>query len=232
MFENIHPIAIFTPTCTSDVQSAVRCGVKADIQLVPISGGHSYAGLSFGTKDSILIDFRYMNDITIDKSDMVASVESGTMLGYLYSKLWNEGRLGAPLGACTTVAIGGLALGGGVGYFSTHYGLVIDNLVEINMVDASGNAVRVNETHNDDLWWAMRGVGPGFIGLVTSVKFKVFNAADLDLTYVQVAFHINCFNKVMDSYIEWLNWVRENDPNINSVISVRSGQLHWFNTRL
>ena len=112
----------------------------------------------------------------------------------------------------------------GIGYFSTMYGLVIDNLVEINMVDASGNAITVNKTHNEDLWWAMRGIGPGYIGLVTSVKLKVFKADDLKLTYLKLRFNNTCFKSVMGNYPKWLDWVEKNDPYINSVITIRSGE--------
>lgn len=192
---------------------------------MPIAGGHSYAGLSIGNNRSILLDFRYMNAISINRKDKVATVEAGTFLGHLYGVLWKNGRFGAPLGVCSTVAMGGLAIGGGVGYFSTLYGLVIDNLEEINMVDARGNEVRVNKTHNDDLWWAMRGVGPGYIGLVTSVKLKLFKAGDLTLTTVQIRFRNDSFKRVMASYLKWLDWVKENDPSINSVILIMSGDL-------
>lgn len=113
MFNKTSPLAIFTPTSLADVQSAVKCGVKTQIQLVPISGGHSYAGLSIATNDSINIYFRYMNDISINHGEMTATVQTGTLLGKLYGELWKNGGLGAVLGSCTTVGMGGLALGGG-----------------------------------------------------------------------------------------------------------------------
>ncbi|KAJ6649326.1 Xylooligosaccharide oxidase [Pseudolycoriella hygida] len=222
MFEKVYPIAIFTPTTVEDVQAAVKCGVKTNIQLVPIAGGHSYAGLSMGTNDSIIIDTRYLNDISLNKEENVATVGSGAFLGRVYGTLWKNGGYGTALGSCTTVAMAGLAIGGGIGYLSPRYGLVIDNLVEINMVDASGNAVKVDETHNEDLWWAMRGVGPGYIGIVTSVKLKLFKADELGLTFIKVNFDNNSFQSVMDSYSVWLDWVNRNDPNINSLILSRS----------
>lgn len=223
-FDKVYPIAVFVPKSTEDVQNAVICGAQTDIQLVPISGGHSYGGLSFGTNDSIIIDFRNMTNISINRDKLFATIESGTLLGAVYDKLWGNGKLGAALGSCTTVAMGGLAIGGGIGYFATIYGLVIDNLVEINMVDARGKAITVDETHNTDLWWAMRGVGPGYIGIVTSVKVNVFEAADLKLTSVKLHFRTQSFTNVMTNYIKWLDWVKENDETVNSVITIRHGQ--------
>lgn len=225
MFEKAYPIAIITPTSSVDVQTAVKCGVETNTQLVPVSGGHSYAGLSFGTDESIIVDFSLMNNISINHKEKTVSVESGTFLGHLYGTLWKNGGLGAPLGVCATVAVGGLVIGGGTGFFASLYGLVIDNLLEIEMVDARGNAITVNKTHNTDLWWAMRGVGPGYIGIVTSVKLKVFKAKDLKLTLVQIRYHNRSFKNVMGSYIEWLDWAKKNDPSINSVVIILSGKM-------
>ncbi|XP_037051829.1 uncharacterized FAD-linked oxidoreductase YgaK-like [Bradysia coprophila] len=221
LFEKAHPIAIVTPTETRDVQAAVKCGVKTSIPLVPISGGHSYAGLSIGSNHSIVIDFCYMNAITINRKKQTVTAESGTLIGQLYGTLWEHGKLGSALGICATVAIGGLVLGGGIGYFSALYGLVIDNLLEINMVDARGNSVQVDRNHNVDLWWAMRGIGSGYIGLVTSVKLKAFRADELELIFVQMKYHNRSFKTVMGSYIKWLDWTKKNDPSIASVIAIR-----------
>lgn len=228
IFEKTYPIAIFTPASINEVQRAVKCGVRSNIQLVPISGGHSYAGLSAGQNDSILIDFRLMNKISINSDEKTVTVESGVVLGKLYFYLWNNGGFGVPLGACTTVAMGGLAIGGGIGYFSSHFGLAIDNLVEINMVDASGNDIIVDQNRNVDLWWAMRGVGPGYIGIVTSVKLKMFDATNLQLASLMIRFDNRHFKKVMESYIKWLDWVKENDSSINTVMVTQSGQ-HFHN---
>lgn len=112
MFKKAYPIAIITPTSSADVQKAVKCGVETNTQLVPVSGGHSYAGLSFGTDDSIIVDFSLMNNISINRRAKIVSVESGTSLGHLYGTLWKNGGLGAALGSCATVSVGGLVIGG------------------------------------------------------------------------------------------------------------------------
>lgn len=224
IYEKVYPIAIITPTSVSDVQATVKCGIETEIQLIPNSGGHSYAGLSIGTNSSIVIDFRYMNSINIDRKAKSVTVGSGSFLGHVYATLWKAGGWGATLGVCSTVAMGGLAIGGGIGYFSTLYGLVIDNMLELNMVDARGNALKVNNTENPDLWWAMRGVGPGYIGIVTDVKIKMFKANELKLTFKQIRYHIKDFQIIMESYMKWLDWVKENDPSVNCVIIIKSCQ--------
>lgn len=94
----------------------------------------------------------------------------------------------------------------------------------MNMVDARGDAVHINKTYNEDLWWAMRGVGPGYMGLLTNVKLKLFKAEDLSLTFVRLRFYNNSFKTVMESNVKWLDWIKKNDPSINTVIVIHSGK--------
>lgn len=222
-FETVYPIAIFVPSSVSDVQSAVKCGFKSNIQLVPNSGAHSYAGLSSGTNSSIIIDFRHMTAIEINEKEQSVTVGPGALVGHLHSKLWKNGEWGTVLGLCMTVALGGHSIGGGVGYFSSLYGLVIDNILEITLVDARGNAVTANPTHNTDLWWAMRGVGPGYIGILTSVKLKIFKAKHLTLTFTRIRYQVKDFQNVIGNYTLWLDWVKQNEPSIMSIIYVVNG---------
>ncbi|KAJ6644493.1 Xylooligosaccharide oxidase [Pseudolycoriella hygida] len=219
VFDFVFPIAIFIPSSVYDVQATVVCGYNADIQLVPNSGRHSYAGLSLGTNDAIIVDFRYMNSIEINEDEEYFTVGPGALIGHVIAKLWTNGGWGIALGTCMTVAMGGFVMGGGYSLYSSLYGLAIDNLLEINMVDAQGNAVTANPTQNTDLWWAMRGVGAGYIGLVTSFKLKMFRARDLKLTIAQRMFNGEDFPNVMDNYVKWLDWVKQNDETVTTTIS-------------
>lgn len=107
-FDKVYPIAIFEPKSSDDVQ---RRAVQTKIKLVPISGGHSYAELSYGSNDSIIIDFRDMKEICMNRRDKYVTVECGTLIGDLY-ELCDNGRLEASFGVCATIAIGGLTLDG------------------------------------------------------------------------------------------------------------------------
>ncbi|KAJ6638688.1 Xylooligosaccharide oxidase [Pseudolycoriella hygida] len=222
VFDVVFPVAFFIPSSVCDVQATVKCGWAARIQLVPNSGGHSYAGLSLGTNHSIVVDFRYMNSIDINDEDESFTVGPGALVGPINAKLWRNGGWGIALGNCMTVAIGGHGIGGGYGIYSTLYGLVIDNLLEIEMVDAQGNAVTVNPNRNSDLWWAMRGVGPGYIGLVTSYKLKMFKAKNLKLTHVRVAYKNKDLPLVVEQYTKWLDWAKRNNESVNAIVSATS----------
>lgn len=109
-FDVVFPIAIFVPSSVSDVQATVKCGYEAKIPLVPNSGGHSYAGFSLGTNDSIVIDFRYMNSMDINEKEGSVTVGVGAFVGHINAKLWKNGGWGTPHGNCMTVAIGLLKL--------------------------------------------------------------------------------------------------------------------------
>lgn len=220
IFPTVLPVAIFVPLSTTDVQASVKCGFKSDIQLVPNSGGHSYAGLSQGTNDSIVVDFRLMTSIHMNENEESVTVGPGAFVGHVVSKLWKNGGWGTLLGMCMTVGIGGHAIGGGVSYFSSLYGLVIDNILEMEVVDGRGNVVTVNENRNTDLWWALRGVGPGYIGMVTNIKLKMFKAKDLKLTLTQIRWQIKDFQNLIGNYSEWLDWARQNEPHVMSIIYV------------
>lgn len=120
---------------------------------------------------------------------------------------------------------GGHALGGGYSLYSTLYGLIIDNILEMKMVDARGKAVTVNPTKNTDLWWALRGVGSGYIGLVTSYKLKIFKAKDVRLTSVRIQYKIKDFQYVMESYFKFLDWIKQNEPSVASFVIAVNGNL-------
>lgn len=164
-----HPGLIVMCVDVADVIAAVNFGRENDLPVAVRGGGHNGGGL--GTCDEgLVIDLSGIKFIRVDTSDNTVRVGGGNLWGEVDHAIHAFG-LAIPAGIISTTGVGGLTLGGGVGYLSRKYGLTIDNLLEADMVLADGSFVTVSAHQNSDLFWAIRGGGGNF-GIVTSFKFQ------------------------------------------------------------
>jgi FAD/FMN-containing dehydrogenase len=175
-FDALKPKAVVYCESRADVQRALRWARKHAVRIAPRSGGHSYGGYS-STSVGIVVDVSRLRGVSLDARHR-AVVGPGARLIDVYDKLWRSRRT-IPAGSCPTVAFGGLALGGGIGFASRKYGMTCDNLLEATVVLADGTAVIANGTHNPDLFWALRGGGGGNFGIVTRFIFRTHPVADV-----------------------------------------------------
>lgn len=153
----------------ADVMAAVNFGREHKLLLAVRGGGHNGAGL--GTcDDGLVIDLSRMRGIQVDPARSTVRVEGGCTWGDVDQATHPFG-LAVPTGFISTTGVGGLTLGGGLGYLTRRYGLTIDNLLGVDMVLADGRFVTANAEENSDLFWAVRGGGGNF-GVVTSFLFK------------------------------------------------------------
>ncbi|HSC38088.1 MAG TPA: FAD-binding protein, partial [Chitinophagaceae bacterium] len=120
--------------------------------------------------DGLVIDLSGIKFVLVNTEDQTVRVGGGNVWGEVDHATHAFG-LAVPAGVISTTGVGGLTLGGGVGYLSRKYGLTIDNLLEADLVLADGTFVTVNAKQNADLFWAIRGGGGNF-GIVTSFKFQ------------------------------------------------------------
>lgn len=164
------PGAIVQAATARDVQKIVTIAASSGLPLAVRCGGHSFAGL--GTcDDGVVCDLSRMNSVVVDPMNRTVEVGGGALLGAVDAA---GGRYGLvmPAGVVSHTGIGGLTLGGGMGYLSRRFGLTIDNLIEVDMVTADGVLSRVNALELPDLFWAIRGGGGNF-GVVTSFTFRL-----------------------------------------------------------
>ncbi len=153
-----------------DVAKVVDFARENDVLLAVRGGGHNGAGL--GSCDGgVVIDLAGLNGIEVDPSARTVRVGGGCTWGEVDAAT-NEHGLATPSGIISTTGVGGLTLGGGMGHLSRKCGLTIDNLLEAEVVLASGERVRAAEDENADLFWAIRGGGGNF-GVVTSFLFRL-----------------------------------------------------------
>ncbi len=154
---------------TADVIAAVNFGREHDLLIAVRGGGHNGAGL--GSCDGgLVIDLSPMKGIRVDPAAGTVRVEGGCVWGDVDHATHPFG-LAVPTGFISSTGVGGLTLGGGVGYLTRRYGLTIDNLLGVDMVLADGRFVTANMNENSDLFWAVRGGGGNF-GVVTSFLFQ------------------------------------------------------------
>ncbi len=175
LWGDMTPLVYLKATTVSDIQNAVICSVKSKIRIVARSGGHSYSKNGFGDENSLVVDLSSINQINVDKKTMIAEIGPGARNGQIMYGGWKAGCL-VSQGICPAVGIGGLALGGGYGHFSRLLGIAADSVVGLEMVDAKGKLLVVNNSTNKDLFYALRGGGGGNFGIVSKFLIKVYNS--------------------------------------------------------
>ena len=156
----------------ADIATVVRIARESGTEIAVRCGGHSGAGHST-TNGGIVIDLRDMKALEIDADGRTAWAETGLTAGEVTNALAEHG-LAIGFGDTGTVGIGGITLGGGVGYLVRKHGLTIDSLLAAEIVTADGEVLRVDATLHPDLFWAIRGGGGNF-GVATRFQYRLVN---------------------------------------------------------
>ena len=163
------PAVVVRPETAVDVSRAVTTAREVGLEIAVKGGGHSVAGHS--STDGLLIDLGAMRAIDIDPVRGIGSAQGGATAGE-YTAAAGQLGFATPFGDTGSVGLGGLTLGGGIGWLARKHGLTIDSLVEVDLVTADGRLVTVSEAADPDLFWAVRGGGGNF-GIATRFRYRL-----------------------------------------------------------
>src|SRR5215831_10649619 len=162
------PAVIVRCQNTADIADAVKFAREHDLEISVRGGGHNVAGRAV-TDGGLMIDTQTMKGVHVDPATRRVRAQAGLS--------WNEyNRATAAYGLATTggvvstTGIAGLTLGGGLGWLMGKYGIAVDNVRSIELVDADGEIHTADEQHEPDLYWALRGGGGNF-GIASSFEY-------------------------------------------------------------
>lgn len=164
------PALIVRARTTADVAAALAFARGAGLEVSVRGGGHSVAGRSV-TDGGVMIDLAEMKSITVDPVASTATAGGGVIWAELNDAAAEHG-LAVTGGAVSSTGIGGLTLGGGLGWLMAKHGLAADNLLGVELVTADGEVLQVDATSHADLFWALRGGGGNF-GVATSFTYRL-----------------------------------------------------------
>jgi hypothetical protein len=172
------PALITRCTGVADVQAAVRFGREHDLLVSVRGGGHQVAGHAVAD-GGLMIDLSLMRAVSVDPEAKTARAAGGCVLGDLDRATQLYG-LATTAGVVSFTGLGGLTLGGGIGWLMGKHGLTVDNLRSVDLVTAEGDRLTVNDENESELFWGLRGGGGNF-GIATAFEYQLHQVGPIVL---------------------------------------------------
>ncbi|OIJ62660.1 FAD-binding oxidoreductase [Streptomyces mangrovisoli] len=208
------PAAVLRAANERDVVEGVRLAVDRGWRVSVRAGGHSWAAWSV-RRDALLIDLGDFHELSYDAETGIAtatpSVRGGDELNPFlagFGRFFNGGH-------CPSVGIGGFLLQGGQGWNARGWGWAAESVVAVDVVTAEGEPVRADATTNSDLFWAARGAGPGFFGVVTRFHLRT-RPLPRHLAHTVHAYPLDLFDEVMT----WLHGMHHTVSELVEIVAV------------
>ncbi|MER7875940.1 FAD-binding oxidoreductase [Streptomyces solisilvae] len=204
------PDVIVVAETEQDVVDAVVSARERGLRVKVRSGGHSWT--ASGVRDGgMLIDMSRLREITYDPRSRTATAQPGAYGGDLLKALEPHGRF-FPSGHCPTVGLGGYLLQGGLGWQSRLLGPACASVLAVDVLTADGEIIHADEHENSDLYWAARGSGPGFFGIVMRFHLRTHPRPPVTMASVQVF--------PLEVYQEVLTWAIETGPDLDPRVEI------------
>jgi FAD/FMN-containing dehydrogenase len=212
-----HPAVIVCARTPQDVVAAVALARERRLKVTTRSGGHNWQR-AFLREGAMLIDVQALDYVTVGAMGGLTTVGPGLTGTELNRRLAPHG-LFFPTGHCTSVGIGGFLLQGGFGWNSRLWGPACASVEAIDVVTASGELVRADASHHADLFWAARGSGHGFFGVVTRFHLRLHPRPPVCLvsSYVYPI-------EVLEEVLRWAHGIRNVVSRlVEAMVFVRRG---------
>jgi len=210
------PAVIVRAQSNEDIVTALRFAREHQFTLSVRSGGHGLSGQATNN-GGLVLDLTDLNTVEIlDPEQRLVRIGAGARWGEVAKALATHG-LAISSGDTNQVGVGGLTLGGGIGWMVRTYGLTIDSLQAAQLITADGRILRVSAEEHPDLFWAIRGGGGNF-GVVTSFDFR----AQPHTTVVSGSV-IYDMAEVETVLAAWTSAMREAPEELNSTIVLFPG---------
>ncbi len=200
-----YPEVIVIARDVVDVVAAVRWAAKRELRVSVKSGGHSWSGNHL-RDDGLLLDVAALDEVTVDRARRRATTGPGRKSNELAAMLGRQG-LAFPTGHCLGVCVGGYLLQGGFGWNGRAFGPACMSVVGLDIVTAEGELLHASEEENADLFWAARGSGAGFFGVVTRFHLKVYDKPRVTAAAGQT-FPLSALEPVL----RWMHAIRAEVP--------------------
>ena len=205
------PAAVVRLETEAEVVDAVRLARSRWWQVAVRSGGHSWAQWSVRS-DALVIDLGGLNEMAYDEATGIVTASPSTKGGTeLAPYLAERGRMFLG-GHCPTVGIGGFLLQGGQGWNARGWGWAAEHVVAVDVVTAAGELVHCPATENSDLYWASRGAGPAFPGVVTRFHLQT-RPLPRHFAHTVQGFHLDDFDEVM-------TWLHDTHATVADTVEI------------
>ena len=192
-----------------DVALAIAAARRRSLPLAVRGGGHSVLGLS--TCDGgVVADLSPMRRVEVDARERTITAGGGALLEDI-ARACQQFGLATPHGHVSHTGVGGITLGGGMGWYQRQYGLMIDSLLSAQVVTGDGEVIEASAETNPELFWALRGGGGNF-GVVTEFRFRAHQLAPTVFSGVMMFEHgrsveaIHVSRELLERHPEMTNW--------------------------
>lgn len=206
------PALVVRPADARDVQLAIEYAVAHGLHVAAQGTGHNAAPLG-SLAGTMLLRTDLMRGVRIDPVTMTARVEAGVLWAELTAAAAAHG-LAALAGSSPDVGVVGYTLGGGVSWFARSHGLAANSVTAVELVTPDGRLRRVDDTHEPELFWAVRG-GGGAFGVVTAMEFRLYPIAT-----VHAGALFWPIERAADVMHAWRDWTQELPVSVMSAARV------------